>query len=100
MLRADDAAKIKSRKQLERNLDAAADPIRAEGAARFFKTGKGHYGEGDRFLGITVPQQRRLALKYRHMPLADISKLLASKKHEYRFCALEILVWQFEHAEA
>jgi 3-methyladenine DNA glycosylase AlkD len=92
--------KENSRKQLEQELEASADPTRAEGAARFFKTGKGHYGEGDRFLGITVPQQRRLALKYKHMPLPDISKLLASKKHEYRLCALKILAWQFEHAGA
>lgn len=85
-----------SRLQLERDLAAAADPQRAANLAWFFKTGKGQYGEGDRFLGITVPVQRRIALRYRTLPLKDIDRLLASPLHEHRFAALEILVAQYE----
>lgn len=75
---------------------AAADPKRAESSAWFFKTGKGQYGEGDLFLGITVPTIRKIALRHRDLPPVALSKLLASKFHEHRLAALEILVAQFE----
>ena len=81
-------------------LAAAADPRRAESSAWFFKTGKGQYGEVDQFLGINVPTQRKIALRYRDLPHAAVQKLLASKVHEHRFVALEILVAQFEAASA
>ena len=87
------------RKDLERELAAAADPKRAESSAWFFKTGKGQYGEGDRFLGLTVPRMRGIALRYRTLSLADLKRLLASPLHEYRLAALEILVAQFEKAD-
>lgn len=77
-------------------LNALADPARAKSSAWFFKTGKGQYGEGDQFLGINVPTQRKIALRYRHLSHTDVQKLLASKLHEHRFVALEILVAQFE----
>jgi len=81
---------------LKKELAAAADPERARDSAWFFKTGKGQYGHGDRFIGITVPEMRRIAHRYSHLPLADIAKLLASPIHEHRFVALEILVAQYE----
>ncbi len=87
-----------SRRALEHDLAAAADPKRAESSAWFFKTGKGEYGEGDRFLGITVPLQREIALRYLDLSFADIARLLASRIHEHRFAALEILVAQYERA--
>lgn len=87
-----------SRRALERELAAAADPKRAESSAWFFKTGKGEYGEGDRFLGVTVPLQRKIALRYRDLSFVDIERLLASRIHEHRFAALEILVAQYERA--
>ncbi len=87
-----------SRSQLERDLASVADPQRAANLAWFFKTGKGQYGEGDFFLGIQVPAQRGIALRYRTLPLKDIHRLLASKIHEHRFTALEILVSQFERS--
>jgi 3-methyladenine DNA glycosylase AlkD len=87
-----------SRAQLERDLAAVANPIRAAHSAGFFRTGKGQYAEGDRFLGIPVPIQRRIALGYRDLPLRDIERLLASPLHEHRFAALEILVVQYERA--
>lgn len=85
-----------SRRQLEHDLASLADPERAANVAGFFKTGKGEYGEGDRFLGITVPLQRKTALRYRDLPLREVARLLASPIHEHRFAALEILVAQYE----
>lgn len=87
------------RKELERELTEAADPDRAKILAWFFKTGKGQYAEGDRFLGLTVPKMRRIALQYRDLALNDLARLLASPLHEYRLAALEILVAQFEKAD-
>jgi 3-methyladenine DNA glycosylase AlkD len=65
----------------------------------FFKTGKGQYGEGDKFCGITVPVQRKIASRYKHLPLVDLKKLLRSQVHEHRFTALEILVFQYESGD-
>jgi len=81
---------------LKKELAAAADPERARNLAWFFKTGKGQYGHGDRFIGLTVPVARRIAHRYVHLPLADVEKLLASPIHEHRFVSLEILVAQYE----
>jgi len=65
---------------------------------RFFKTGKGEYAEEDHFLGLRVPQIRRVAKKYSSIPLDSISLLLSSIWHESRFCALCILIDQFNKA--
>jgi 3-methyladenine DNA glycosylase AlkD len=81
---------------LKRELADAADPERARNLAWFFKTGKGQYGHGDRFIGLTVPAVRRIAHRYVHLPLTDVATLLASPIHEHRFAALEILVAQYE----
>lgn len=82
--------------ELIRELESLADPIRAKTHAWFFKTGPGQYGEGDVFLGIRVPIQRKVAARYRDLPLKDIRRLLRSKVHEHRFVALEILVMRYE----
>jgi 3-methyladenine DNA glycosylase AlkD len=74
-----------------------ADPRKAKILSRFFKTGKGEYGEGDVFLGLTVPEQRALSKKYANLPRSDLSKLLNSKIHEKRLTALLIMVAQFEN---
>jgi len=97
--RAGSATQRSTWKHVERELAAAADAKRAKGLAWFFKTGKGEYGEGDRFLGITVPLQRKIALKHLGLPLDDISRLLKSPIHEHRFTALEILVAQYARGQ-
>lgn len=64
----------------------------------FFKTGKGQYGEGDVFIGTTVPESRSVAKKFKKLPLSEIQKLLLDEIHECRFCALIILNEQFKKA--
>jgi 3-methyladenine DNA glycosylase AlkD len=81
---------------LQNELMALANPGKAVGMARFFKTDKGQYGEGDRFLGIGVPAQRKIALRYMGLSLKDVGRVLKSPYHEHRFTALEILVAQYE----
>ena len=66
--------------------------------AGFFKTGKGEYGEGDVFLGITVPLQRGVAKRFKEIKLDQLSVLLKNPIHECRLTALEILVMQYEDA--
>lgn len=85
---------------LKRELKAAGTPERAVGAARFFKTGPGQYGEGDIFIGVTVPVLRTIVRRYRTLGLDDVEKLLAAKEHEVRLAALLILVAQYEKGDA
>lgn len=68
--------------EIERELAGLADPEIAEILGRFFKTGPGEYGEGDRFLGIRVPALRRLARKYETLGLSGCRALLISPYHE------------------
>ncbi len=63
---------------------------------RFFKTGKGEYGEGDEFLGLKVPQTREVVKLAKALPIEEIEKLLYSRWHEVRLCGFLILVNQFE----
>jgi 3-methyladenine DNA glycosylase AlkD len=79
----------------QRRMRAIADPVRAVSTARFFKTAPGQYGAGDRFLGIRVPEIRRLARAYRLLPIAEVQRLLASPWHEERLLALLIMVRQY-----
>lgn len=76
---------------LMRELRLHTDKEKAALLRRFFKTGPGEYGDGDEFLGIVVPTQRRIAKKYLHLNLQDLITILKSKIHEYRFTALVIL---------
>src|SRR3989338_5218110 len=81
--------------QLQKDLRKLANPQKAKILQRFFKTGKGEYGEGDVFLGITVPEQRKIAIRFKTLDLRDIQKLLNSKIHEERLIALLILVEKY-----
>lgn len=81
-------------------LRSIANPEVANHSMRFFKTGKGEYGEGDRFLGIRVPEQRKIARKHRDLPLDEVRTLLESEFHEVRLTGLLILVYQYEKADA
>ena len=74
------------------------DPVRAIHSLRFFKTGKGQYGEGDKFIGCTVPQTRSVAGKYTQLALEEVSELLKDEIHECRLCALVILTNKYSKA--
>ncbi len=78
----------------------AANSDRAKHSALFFKTGKGEYGEGDRFLGIRVPETRKLVKKFREISLEEIIMLLHSEYHEIRLFALLSLVLEFQEGDA
>ena len=71
----------------------------AEHSQRFFKTGKGQYGEGDIFLGIRAPVLRKIAKKFRRISLAEVSKLLESKFHEERLLSILMLVNLFKSGD-
>jgi 3-methyladenine DNA glycosylase AlkD len=84
---------------LKRELQAAGTPERADGAARYFKTGKGDYGAGDVFLGVTTPDLRRIVRRYEALSLHDVEKLLGAKEHEVRSAALLVLVAQYKKGD-
>jgi 3-methyladenine DNA glycosylase AlkD len=77
-----------------------ARPARAAASLRYFKTGPGEYGAGDRFLGLTVPQLRQLAREFGALPIATLRVLLRSGWHEQRLLALIIMVDQSADAGA
>jgi 3-methyladenine DNA glycosylase AlkD len=85
--------------EISKLLRGMADPDRAEHSRRYFKTGRGEYGEGDRFLGIRVPQIRALVKRCGAVSPDDILLLLMSPLHEERLCALLLLVRQFAVGE-
>ncbi|WP_291072880.1 DNA alkylation repair protein [Empedobacter sp. UBA5987] len=86
--------------QLKSTLQDLSDEEKAKIMMRFFKTGKGEYGEGDIFLGISVPNQRLIAKEfYQQVSLNDIKNLLNSNIHEYRLTALLILVLKYEKSK-
>ncbi len=85
--------------QLKKELKKISDPRQAKTLRRFFKTGKGEYGEGDIFLGVKVPNQRKVAANFQNLSLKDLEKLLNSKVHEHRMTALLILIKQYEKAD-
>ena len=79
---------------------AHQDPTQVEGLSRFFKTGKGQYGEGDRFLGIKVPMTREVVKAcWKETSFDDLETCIASEYHEMRLAALLTLVEIFKHAK-
>lgn len=81
---------------IQRELETYADPVKREYLPRFFKTGKGEYGEGDKFLGVVVPNTRTVAKQHKDAPFAVMAELLQSQWHECRLCALLMLVERFK----
>ncbi len=86
-------------KETRKEIRSLANSEKAKILVGFFKTGKGQYGEGDKFLGITVPQTRTVAKKYWQLPLAEVLQLLQSAFHEERLAALLILVLQYQKGD-
>jgi len=83
-----------------KRLHAIANSTDAKILQRFFRTGPGQYGEGDRFLGIRVPATRRLASEFGEMPLDQVERLLDSPWHEARLLALLLLNDAYERANS
>ena len=80
---------------VQTELQVHSNTNRANKSQSFFKTGVGEYGEGDIFLGVSVPDQRKIAKKYIDSSLDDIEELLHSKTHEYRLTAILMLVYKY-----
>lgn len=85
--------------ELRKALKKEANPSQAKILSRFFKTGKGEYGEGDEFLGIKVPVSRKIAKQFKDLSLEDIKELLYSPIHEERLISLFILAEQFRKTD-
>lgn len=92
------AAKDIHASEVQTELRALADPEQARHLIRFFKTGPGEYGEGDRFLGIRVPAQRTIARKYWNLSLDEVAVLVRSEFHEERLSGLLILTYRYPKA--
>lgn len=85
--------------QVKKALRQNANPEKAAFFPRFFKAGPGEYAEGDKFLGVVVPDQRKIAREFRELPRDEVEKLLDDAIHECRLTAVLILVSQFERAK-
>jgi 3-methyladenine DNA glycosylase AlkD len=85
---------------LQSDLRSAADTGKAAFFSRFFKTGKGQYAEGDKFLGLSVPAVREAIRPYASLPLSQIALLLRSEWHEERLAGLLLLVHQYKRGDA
>ena len=79
-----------------RSIQSKASVSEAKYAQRFFKTGKGEYGYGDIFLGVRVPQVRKIAKVNQDLSMPEVEKLMASKFHEVRLCGLVILTFKYK----
>ena len=80
-------------------LRAVAQPEKIKILSSFFKTGKGEYGEGDKFVGVTVPENRKIAIRYFDAPFSDIEKMLRHEIHEFRLSALLALVAKYKKSK-
>ncbi|MFL5488859.1 MAG: DNA alkylation repair protein [Gemmatimonadaceae bacterium] len=90
---------VPSLAEIQAELHALADPADAVHLQRFFKTGPGEYGAGDRFLGLRVPALRTLATKYAALAHADALQMLASSWHEERLLALILMVNAYKRGD-
>jgi 3-methyladenine DNA glycosylase AlkD len=85
--------------ELKKTIRKNANQEHAKNLQWFFKTGKGEYGEGDKFLGLKVPLQRKIANQFSDIELSDLKQLLQSKIHEDRLISLLILVDKYQKAD-
>lgn len=85
---------------IQRDLRKKANPERAKASARFFKTGKGQYGFGDKFIGVSVPEQRVIAKKYIDVGFDELETLITSPVHEDRLVALIMLVEKYKKGDS
>ena len=85
--------------EIRKEISKQKNPTQAVNLQRFFKTGKGQYGEGDIFYGIKVPVQRMIAKQFKNLALDDLKTLILSKVHEERLIAAFILVDQFKSGD-
>lgn len=85
---------------LKKDLKKLSSRQKAKNLQRFFKTSKGQYGEGDKFIGVVVPDIRKVAKQYSDLSLKQVSELLHSQIHEERLCALLILVIQYQAGDS
>jgi len=88
-----------SLKQLILDLRSCADEQKATFLPWFFKAGPGEYCEGDKFFGVSMPHQRKIAKKYSDIPFEHVETLLSSEYHKCRLSALLILVQKFERGK-
>lgn len=86
-------------KEIQKELEAYADPVKRDFLPYFFKTGKGQYGEGDKFLGVVVPNTRQVAKRHKEEPFEVMADLLQSEWHECRLCALLMLVERYKKSD-
>jgi 3-methyladenine DNA glycosylase AlkD len=84
---------------LKKSLKKQSDPQKKKVYAKFFKTGRGEYGYGDKFIGVTVPKCRKVSKQFINLPLSKVEKLLNSKIHEERLVALLILIEKYEKGD-
>ena len=82
---------------LERAMLAQVNPADAAVLQSFFKTGKGQYAEGDKFLGVRNPSTRRTAKAFANLPIGEAAKTARSQWHELRLCSLLILANKYQH---
>ena len=91
---------MKNLQPLLAELQKFANPLKAKSAARFFKTAPGEYGENDIFIGVTVPEQKKIAAQfYKILSIEEIEALLKKPEHEYRLTALFMLVSKYEKSK-
>lgn len=86
-------------KDIREQLNAYSTPEKREFLPYFFKTGKGQYGEGDKFLGVVVPDVRKVAKANKNIPIESLKAIFDSEYHECRLCVLLILVERFKKAK-
>jgi len=89
----------KSLEEIQKKLNSFGNKEKAKKHQRFFKTGPGEYGNGDIFVGVTVPELRKLANEYKTIPLKEVKHLLRSPIHEERLLSLFLLIHQYSKGD-